>query len=953
MRIFVQKEGKEMNKFPGMNMAIVSLVVLIIAATVVAGAAQGPTLEEIQQAIAQQGARWEARETSVFRLAPEERRRLCGAQWVVPTPEDIKPPPVHFPEATTLTSLDWRDHNGHNWTTPIRDQGGCGSCVVFGCMAAFEAAMSVYFDAPEPAYDMSEQHVFSCGGGSCEYGWNIAPCFNYIMTQGAPDENCYPYRAMDDQPPDHGAPCGESCADWTIRTRKASDWGWVISYSVDEMKNALMNGPVAAYIKVYSDFFAYSSGIYVRTSDHVEGGHIISIVGWDDDQNCWICKNSWGDDWGEDGWFRIRKGTNESQIEAAVAWVVPMTAEYPNLVFSAYVVEDSAGDGDGVLNPGETGRLRVGIYNQQTWATATAVSGVLSTEDSRVTIHDLLAYYGEDIASGQVVWEADDEFTLTVGEDVGVCQIPLSVEISANSDKGQHYTTVLDFDLAVTYDQYGWPVDLSSSVRSSPLLEDMDEDGSRDVVAVDYQGTLHVWDKAGQEKAGFPITLDGDVWGSPAVGDVDGDGHLDIVFGCKNDTVYAFTNSGARLFARGVGGAVLSTPALFDLDGDGHLETIVGTLGGSMYVLEGDGSDYGSFPVSIGGPIFAGPAVADLDEDGIRDIIWGSTDKNVYAISTVTGEILSGFPVSAAGMFVSAPSVADIDEDSYNEIAVGCDDGNLYVIDHLGEIQFTVSSGQMVRCSPAIGDVDGDGHLDIVFTSKSGQVYAVDRAGNVLSGWPFQAGGFIESSPAIVDMNGDDMLEVIFGTAAEQLHMVSGDGSVLEEYPTPPTGAIISSAAVDDLDEDGDFEIILGTPSGLSVWDYKLAGGTQMPWPMYRGNCRRTGYLGDNTSTGIVSSSGEKALPGEFALHQNYPNPFNAGTQIRFSLPEDCQLTLEIFNILGQKVFALAQGFHRAGVHRVRWAGEDAGGSVVASGIYFCRLRAGQFSGTKRMVLLR
>ncbi len=126
-----------------------------------------------------------------------------------------------------------------------------------------------------------------------------------------------------------------------------------------------------------------------------------------------------------------------------------------------------------------------------------------------------------------------------------------------------------------------------------------------------------------------------------------------------------------------------------------------------------------------------------------------------------------------------------------------------------------------------------------------------------------------------------------------------------------------------------------------------------MPWPMYRGNCRRTGYLGDNTSTGIVSSSGEKALPGEFALHQNYPNPFNAGTQIRFSLPEDCQLTLEIFNILGQKVFALAQGFHRAGVHRVRWAGEDAGGSVVASGIYFCRLRAGQFSGTKRMVLLR
>jgi C1A family cysteine protease len=908
------------------------------------------TLEQIQQAIAEKGARWEARETSVFRLPPEERRRLCGAQRFFPAPEDIKDPPFFFPQADQLTTLDWRDYGGHNWTTSIRDQGGCGSCVAFGCMGAFESAMSVSFGAPEPTYDLSEQHIFSCGGGSCEYGWNVPAALTYLKELGAPDEECYPYRAMDDKPPEFGAPCDETCEFWQMKARKLSNWGWVSSYSEPQIKNALLNSPVPAYITVYSDFFAYSSGVYVRTSDHVEGGHIIAIVGWDDVENCWICKNSWGEGWGEDGWFRIRKGTNEADIETSVAWLVPLPAEYPSLKYHAYEVEDSLGDGDGVLNPGETGKLRVGLENQQTWATATSVAAILSSDDLRVNIDDPLAVYPEDILSGQVGWNNADEFVIAVDGDVGVCQIPLSLDVSANPGS---YATVLDFNLQVTYDQYGWPVDLPTSVRSSPLLTDVDQDGEKEVVAIDYLGSLHVWDKVGQEEPGFPVDIVGNVWGSPAVGDVDGDGYLEIVFGSDNDTVYAIASSGSRLFARGVGEGVLSTPALADLNEDGRLETAVGALDGHLYVLKDDGTNYRSFPISLGGAFFTGPAVAHLDDDGAPDIVIGNLDKNVYAISSNNGQPLSGFPMALGGMVVSAPSLADIDEDSYNEVVIGCDDGNLYVIDHLGGVQFSVSSGQMVRSSPAIGDIDGDGHLDIVFTSKNGRVYVVDRQGSVLPGWPFQAEGFIESSPAIVDMNGDDLPEVIFGTAGEKLCLVAGDGSLLEEYPTPPTGAIYSSPAVDDLDQDGDFEIVLGTPSGLSIWDYKPSAGTQMPWSMYRGNCRRTGYFGDNMATDVGSSAGPQSLPQQYALHQNYPNPFNAETQIRFSLPEAGQVTLEIFNILGQKVVTLAQGHHKAGLHQVFWDGKDSDRAIVASGIYFCRLQATEYSETRRMVLLR
>lgn len=924
-----------------------SILLLLVACAALAQAEDALTLEEIQRAIAQKGAQWEARETSVLRLSPEERRRLCGAERPVPDPGDIKPQPFSFPQAASLTELDWRDYDGHNWTTSVRNQAGCGSCVAFGCMAAFEASISIFFGAPEPTFDLSEQHIFSCGGGSCEYGWNVAPCLNFLMLQGAPDEDCYPYRAMDNS---SGAPCGETCGDWQMRARKLSNWGVVTPLSETAIKNALLNSPLAAYLLVYNDFFGYSSGVYERTTDVVAGGHIIAIVGWDDEEDSWICKNSWGADWGEGGWFRIRKGTNESEIESYVTWVVPEPAEYPSLKFHDYAVEDIQGDGDGVLNPGETVRLQVSLQNQQSWAQATDVSATLSCSDPRITMLDSLATFQGTILSGQIAWNTTDEFRISVAEDVGVAEIPLFLDVSANAGS---YTIALNFDLQVTYDQYGWPVDVGTTVRSSPLVMNVDGDAEMEVLAADYLGSLHVWNRLGQEEPGFPVDVSGSVWGSPAVGDVDGNGHPDIVFASSNDTVYAFTNSGSRLFARGLGGAVLSTPALADLDGNGHLETIVGALDGYLYALQDDGTDYGPFPVSLGGATFAAPAVAHLDADGAPDIVIGNVDKKVHAISSGDGQSLPGFPLIVGGMVVSAPSLADLDEDGHNEIAIGCDDGFLYVIDHQGGVQFAFSSGHMVRSSPAIGDVDGDDRLDIVFASKDGKVFAVDHGGNVLSGWPFQAEGFIETSPAIVDLDGDNLPEVIFGTAAEKLYILAGAGSPLEEYPTPPYGAIFSSAAIVDLDEDGDFEIALGTPTGLSIWDYKSAAGSQMPWPMYRGNSRRTGYFGDNIGTSVEDNSGPAASPRQYALSQNYPNPFNAETQIRFSLPEKGQLTLEIFNILGQRVITLARGLYDVGEHQVTWNGRDSGGAQVGSGVYFCRLRAGQFRGIKRMVLLR
>jgi hypothetical protein len=94
-------------------------------------------------------------------------------------------------------------------------------------------------------------------------------------------------------------------------------------------------------------------------------------------------------------------------------------------------------------------------------------------------------------------------------------------------------------------------------------------------------------------------------------------------------------------------------------------------------------------------------------------------------------------------------------------------------------------------------------------------------------------------------------------------------------------------------------------------------------------------------------------VPARFSLSQNYPNPFNPMTTIEYSLPEQSQVTLEVFNVLGQRVKTLADIVQPAGRHRIVWDGKDAQGKDVASGIYFYRLEAGEFTDSKRMVILK
>lgn len=261
-------------------------------------------IRKIQRAITRKKAKWTAGKTSISRLSPDEFKRLCGL-LIRPIPEEERVKPVIIRE--TPSKFDWRDKDGGDWTTRIKSQGACGSCWAFGSIAALEAQHNIQSGIPDTNRDLAEQYMLSCSAGSCS-GWYISNTMNWlkiplwkpdIAEAGAPDEACFPYQANDT------IPCDNACHDHLNRLAYLRDWHYVSSDG-EAIKNFILVAPVPAGMAVYDDFRTYSGGVYEHVWGNLLGYHLIAIVGWDNDNSCWICKNSWSTGWGESGWFRIK-----------------------------------------------------------------------------------------------------------------------------------------------------------------------------------------------------------------------------------------------------------------------------------------------------------------------------------------------------------------------------------------------------------------------------------------------------------------------------------------------------------------------------------------------------------------------------------------------------------------------------------------------------------------------
>ena len=195
--------------------------------------------------------------------------------------------------------FSWRDIDGIDYVTPIKDQTPAPTCEAYALCAALETIMQ-YQEKEIFHPDLSETHLYFYAGGSYNAGYvNLVDAANYLVESGVPDEGCYPdpHRAYDYP--------FSSLERWEERTVKINKWGWV-NNSVDDIKKALIeHGPLVFCAYLWKDFFTYRNGIYGKGFGRYAGGHVMAIVGYDDSEQCWIVKNSWGTTWGHDGWLKM------------------------------------------------------------------------------------------------------------------------------------------------------------------------------------------------------------------------------------------------------------------------------------------------------------------------------------------------------------------------------------------------------------------------------------------------------------------------------------------------------------------------------------------------------------------------------------------------------------------------------------------------------------------------
>ncbi len=207
------------------------------------------------------------------------------------------------PKIDLPKNYDFRDKHG-KCITEIRNQGSCGSCWAHSATEVLQERICLVNGKNEM---LSVQDPVSCSkkNKACDGGYPFH-VWEYLKNNGTVSEECFPYTSGNKVVPE----CRDTCVNNTKYEKHK-----IISFQryvgEEEIKTELdLNGPVDVSFDVYDDFYNYKGGIYQHVSGGYVGGHGVVAVGFGEENGIkyWICQNSWGPRWGENGFFKIKVG---------------------------------------------------------------------------------------------------------------------------------------------------------------------------------------------------------------------------------------------------------------------------------------------------------------------------------------------------------------------------------------------------------------------------------------------------------------------------------------------------------------------------------------------------------------------------------------------------------------------------------------------------------------------
>jgi C1A family cysteine protease len=306
----------------------------------------------INEQIKKQGLKWIAGETSISRLAYEEKKKmfgginvpnLQGAEYYrggifkINSNKALSSATGNIVSSSLIETFDWRNrHNANNpgspyydgdqtgsgWLTPVKSQGSCGDCWAFSAVGATESCVNLYFNQ-HLDLDLSEEELLSCGFGSCGGGL-INRGMDYIINNGIVDEGCFPYSASKES-------CDNKCSNPTdhIKIEGIAPKEYEGIKGEENLKTALIGfGPLACGVLSWN--------------------HGMTLVGFDKDpedgQTIWIFKNSYGTYWGQNGYAYIKTGEDDLFAYAVQTPIYSIKVSYEIACYDK--------DGDGYFNWG-------------------------------------------------------------------------------------------------------------------------------------------------------------------------------------------------------------------------------------------------------------------------------------------------------------------------------------------------------------------------------------------------------------------------------------------------------------------------------------------------------------------------------------------------------------------------------------------------------------------------
>ncbi len=426
-------------------------------------------------------------------------------------------------------------------------------------------------------------------------------------------------------------------------------------------------------------------------------------------------------------------------------------------------------------------------------------------------------------------------------------------------------------------------------------------------------------------------------------GDLDGDGWSDFIVPNEissdirvfmNDQLGGYNDFTVFNIANG---SRPSTNEGFDYNLDGLMDFTCGnSTNNQVTVFTGDGT--GSFSAiqnytAANG--IRGLVVLDANGDGFPDIITANRDGNNSSILMNNADGTFALPINfeGNGNGETAAATSDVNGDGIMDLFLGAiysDDVILWLGD--GNGGFTFSDEVAVGNSPWMvvsGDVNNDGIPDVVCANSSSSSFSVvlcDSSGNLSSPVNYPVGAF-PLSVDLGDVDGDLDLDIVtsnFTGANFTLYENDGTGVFINRNDLPSNLAG-SCAVFHDRDNDGDMDM-----TGID---------------------ERQDLLILFTNDEAVKVEDEN-IPEEFILYQNYPNPFNPVTSIQYSVSSRQIVTIKVYDVLGNEIATLVNEEKEPGIYSVQF-NTSAIKHLPSSGMYFYTLRAGNYSETKKMILLK